>query len=266
MSTLTSTTVATSVQDQSQLSSGEIRHALFDVIKTKDRSGFKFTSIRESTVSRAKTSCYFKDLDKHTVSYVIVAGCGSAGMPAAYVIAKNRPDLRVNITESSIAPGGSSWLGGQLFNAMVIRKLSHLFLKEFGVPYEDEGVYVVLKHAALFNSSVLSKVLQFSIVKSFDAAAVEDLVSRPAAGGRDSLTVASVVTNWTLVTMAHSTPCYMDPDVVELEGYQNDGTRYMGKNHVVILSTTGHDSPFDAFSNKIMVSIDKNQELGDVKG
>ena len=187
-------------------------------------------------------------------------------MPAAYVIVKNKPDLRANINESSIAPGGSSWLGGQLFSDMVMRKLSHLFLKEFGVPYENEGVYVVLKHAALFNSSVLSKVLQFSIVKLFDAAAVEDLVSRPTAGGCDSLTVASAVTNWTLVPMTNSTPCYMDPDVVELEGYQNDGTLDMSKNHVVVLSTTGDDSTFDAFSDKIMVSIDKNQNLCDVKG
>ncbi|MCQ5098390.1 NAD(P)-binding protein, partial [Blautia producta] len=87
-------------------------------------------------------------------------GAGSSGLSAAYVIAKNRPDLKVCIIESSVAPGGGSWLGGQLFSAMVMRKPAHLFLQELEIPYEDEGDYIVVKHAALFISTVLSKVLQ----------------------------------------------------------------------------------------------------------
>lgn len=62
---------------------------------------------------------------------------------------------------------------------MVVRKPAHLFLEELGVPFEDEGnfvrcsshpsppsqqadagIQVVVRHAALFTSTVLSKVLQ----------------------------------------------------------------------------------------------------------
>lgn len=44
--------------------------------------------------------------------------------------------------------------------SMVVRKPMHTFLEEVGVPFEDEGDYVVVKHAALFTSTILSKVLQ----------------------------------------------------------------------------------------------------------
>ena len=59
-----------------------------------------------------------------------------------------------------MSPGGGAWLGGQLFSAMVIRKPAHTLLNELQIPYEDEGDYVVVKHAALFTSTLLSKVLQ----------------------------------------------------------------------------------------------------------
>lgn len=45
-------------------------------------------------------------------------------------------------------------------SAMVIRKPADSFLRELGVDFEDEGDYVVVKHAALFTSTILSKVLQ----------------------------------------------------------------------------------------------------------
>lgn len=65
---------------------------------------------------------------------------------------------------------------------MVIRKPAHLFLDELEISYEDEGTYVrsfhslgqrptelvfhvpqvVIKHAALFTSTILSKLLQVS--------------------------------------------------------------------------------------------------------
>ena len=41
--------------------------------------------------------------------------------------------------------------------AMVCRKPSHLFLDAVGVPYEDEGNFVVVKHAALFTATVSTK-------------------------------------------------------------------------------------------------------------
>lgn len=48
---------------------------------------------------------------------------------------------------------------GQLFSAMVMRKPADAFLRELGVPFEDEGDFVVVKHAvspsAFSNSFVL---------------------------------------------------------------------------------------------------------------
>lgn len=156
-----SATATTTTTSQLQLNSTSIEHALSDVVKTDDWSDFQFRPIRESTVSRAMTSRYFKDLDKFAVSDVVIIGCGSSGLSAAYVIAKNRPDLKIAILEANVAPGGGAWLGGQLFSAMIMRKPADLFLKELEIPYEDEGDYVVVKHAALFTSTLLSKVLQF---------------------------------------------------------------------------------------------------------
>lgn len=63
----------------------------------------------------------------------------------------------------------------QLFSAMVIRKPAHLLLNELNVPYEDEGDYVVVKHAALMTSTLLSKVLAQPNVKLFNATAAEDV-------------------------------------------------------------------------------------------
>lgn len=62
-----------------------------------------------------------------------------------------------------MSPGGGAWLGGQLMSAMIIRKPAHEFLDELNVPYEDEGNFVVVKHAALTTSVLLSKVLAVSL-------------------------------------------------------------------------------------------------------
>ena len=40
-----------------------------------------------------------------------------------------------------------------------VRKPAHHLLDELNVPYQDEGDYVVIKHASLFTSTLLSKVL-----------------------------------------------------------------------------------------------------------
>lgn len=77
-----------------------------------------------------------------------------------------------------VVAGGGAWLGGQLFSAMVVRKPAHLFLEEVGVPYEDQGDFVVIKHAALFTSTILSKVLARPNVKLFNAVCAEDLIIR----------------------------------------------------------------------------------------
>lgn len=220
-----------------------------------DWDSFKFAPIRESTVSRAMTRRYFADLDKYTESDVVIVGAGSAGLSATYTLAKNRPDLKIAIIEASVSPGGGCWLGGQLFSAMVLRKPAHLFLDDIDVEYEDEGDYVVVKHAALFMSTLMSKVLQFPNIKLFNATAVEDLITR-----RDDATgelrIAGVVTNWTLVALNHDTQSCMDPNTI---------------NANVVLSTTGHDGPFGAFSAKRLqtlgpVATEENFVLGGMRG
>lgn len=159
---------------------------------------FNFAPIRESQVSRAMTRRYFADLDKFAESDVVIVGAGSCGLSAAYTLSKARPDLKIAIVEASVSPGGGCWLGGQLFSAMVLRKPAEKFLDDIQVPYEDEGNYVVVKHAALFMSTLMSKVLAMPNVKLFNATCVEDLITRPAPEIPGGVRVVGVVTNWTL--------------------------------------------------------------------
>lgn len=164
--------------------------------------GFKFQPIRESTVSREMTTRYMKDLYDYAESDVIIVGAGSAGLSCAYELSKN-PTLKIALIEQSVSPGGGAWLGGQLFSAMVIRKPAHKLLDEIGVAYDEKEDYVVVRHAAEFTSTIMSKVLQRPNVKLFNATAVEDLIVRD---GR----VAGVVTNWALVTLfGHDTQSCM---------------------------------------------------------
>ena len=257
---------------------------------------FKFLPIRESTVSRAMTSRYFKDLHDYAECDVIIVGAGSAGLSCAYELSKD-PSIKIAIIEQGVAPGGGAWLGGQLFSSMIIRKPAHNLLDELDVPYEvrdgveffvfvferegergiarskkknpkrgkkthffsllsslplpllsldtfqDEGDYVVVKHAALMTSTLLSKTLARPNVKLFNATAAEDLVVKTdAAGGRR---VAGAVTNWTLVSLNHDTQMCMDPNVLECK---------------VMVSSTGHDGPMGASGVKRL------QKLGMITG
>ena len=73
---------------------------------------FKFAPIRESQVSRAMTRRYFADLDKYAESDIVIVGAGSCGLSTAYVLAKNRPDLKIAIIEAGVARAcrfESSW-------------------------------------------------------------------------------------------------------------------------------------------------------------
>ncbi|KAK4157695.1 thiazole biosynthetic enzyme [Chaetomidium leptoderma] len=212
---------------------------------------FSFAPIRESTVSRAMTRRYFADLDTHAETDIVIVGAGSCGLSAAYTLGKLRPDLRITLIEAGVAPGGGAWLGGQLFSAMVMRKPADVFLREVGVPFEDEGDYVVVKHAALFTSTVLARVLAMDNVKMFNATTVEDLITRPAEDGSQGVRIAGVVTNWTLVSMHHDDQSCMDPNTV---------------NAPVVISTTGHDGPFGAFSVKRLVSMKQLEQLGGMRG
>ncbi|TGO09562.1 hypothetical protein BTUL_0161g00150 [Botrytis tulipae] len=211
--------------------------------------GFTFAPIRESQVSRAMTRRYFNDLDTYAESDIVIVGAGSCGLSTAYMLGKARPDLKIAIIEASVSPGGGAWLGGQLFSAMVMRKPADAFLTDLGVPYEDEGDFVVVKHAALFTSTLLSKVLTFPNIKLFNATAVEDLITRQTTDG--NIRVAGVVTNWTLVTMHHDDQSCMDPNTI---------------NAPVVISTTGHDGPFGAFCVKRLVSMNQIKELGGMRG
>jgi thiamine thiazole synthase len=93
------------------------------------------------------TRRYFNDLDTYAESDIVIVGAGSCGLSTAYMLGKARPDLKIAIIEASVSPGGGAWLGGQLFSAMVMRKPADAFLADLGVPFEDEGDFVVVKHA-----------------------------------------------------------------------------------------------------------------------
>lgn len=180
------------------------------------------------------------------VSDVVILGAGSAGLSCCYTLAKARPDLRITLLEASVAPGGGCWLGGQLMSAMVVRKPAHSLLDEINCPYEDEGTHVVVKHAALFTSTILSKILQLPNVKLFNATCAEDLIIKKDAQGVQR--VNGVVTNWTLVTMAHGLQSCMDPATITAP---------------VVCSFCGHDGPFGAFAVKRLESAGMIK-LGDV--
>lgn len=218
---------------------------------------FKFAPIRESQVSRAMTSRYFKDMDTYAESDIVIVGAGSCGLSTAYVLGKARPDLKIAIIEASVSPGGGAWLGGQLFSAMVLRKPADKFLQDLGVPYEQDPTnenLIVIKHAALFTSTLLSKVLSFPNIKLFNATCVEDLITRPSedpVNNPAGLRIAGVVTNWTLVTQHHDDHSCMDPNTI---------------NAPLVISTTGHDGPFGAFCAKRLVSMNVVEKLAGMRG
>ncbi|XP_059441031.1 thiamine thiazole synthase, chloroplastic [Corylus avellana] len=197
-----------------------------------DLKAFTFDPIKESIVSREMTRRYMMDMITYADTDVVVVGAGSAGLSCAYELSKN-PSVQIAIIEQSVSPGGGAWLGGQLFSAMVVRKPAHLFLDELGIEYDEQDNYVVIKHAALFTSTIMSKLLARPNVKLFNAVAAEDLIVK---GGR----VGGVVTNWALVSMNHDTQSCMDPNVMEAK---------------VVVSSCGHDGPFGATGVKRLRSI-----------
>ncbi|KAF8147301.1 Thi4 family-domain-containing protein [Mycena galopus ATCC 62051] len=213
--------------------------------------GYRFAPIEEAQVTRAMIKRYFTTMYERAVSDVVIVGAGSAGLSCAYTLASRRPDLKVTIIEANVAPGGGAWLGGQLLTAMVIRKPADAFLRAIGVPYEEDegGAFVVVKHAALFTSTLLSRVLALPNVVLMNATAVEDLVTTTDFEGKAR--VAGVVTNWTLVALNHSTQSCMDPLTITAP---------------VVVTATGHDGPMGAFSAKRLVSMGLSEGLGNMRG
>jgi thiamine thiazole synthase len=222
---------------RAQAGKAEQAHQLNQLIASTPFDGYKFAPIREATINRAMTSRYFKDMHDYAECDVVITGAGSAGLSCAYELSKY-PDIKVAVIEQGVAPGGGAWLGGQLFSAMCVRKPAHELLDELEIPYEDEGDFVVIKHAALFTSTLLSKVLAAPNIKLFNATAVEDLVVRddPVRGRY----VGGAVTNWTLVSLNHDTQMCMDPNVIESK---------------VIVSSTGHDGPMGASGVKRLAKL-----------
>jgi thiamine thiazole synthase len=210
---------------------------------------YKFAPIEESQVSRAMIKRYFDMMYERAVSDVVIVGAGSAGLSCAFHLAKNRPELKITIIEANVAPGGGAWLGGQLMTPMIVRKPADRFLSEVGVPFDDEGPFVVVKHAALFTSTLLSRVLSFPNVVMFNATAVEDLIIRT--DHHSQQRVSGVVTNWTLVALNHDTQSCMDPNTITAP---------------IVISATGHDGPMGAFSAKRLVSAGLLKELGNMRG
>jgi len=197
-----------------------------------DINNFTFAPIKESIVAREMTRRYMTDMITHADTDVVIVGAGSAGLSCAFELSKN-PNINVAIVEQSVAPGGGAWLGGQLFSAMVVRKPAHRFLDEVGVTYDEMEDYVVIKHAALFTSTIMSKLLARPNVKLFNAVAAEDLIIK-------NERVSGVVTNWALVAQNHDSQSCMDPNVMEAR---------------VVVSSCGHDGPFGATGVKRLKSI-----------
>ncbi|KAI8967910.1 thiazole biosynthetic enzyme, chloroplastic [Mycotypha africana] len=200
--------------------------------KLEDFNNYKFAPIRESQVSREMVTRYMNDMLYYAESDVVIVGAGSANLSCAWELSKD-PNLKIAIIEQNVAPGGGCWLGGQLFSPMVVRKPAHKFLDELEIPYDEKDNYVVVKHAALFTSTCLAKVLARPNVKLFNATAVEDLIVK-------QNKVAGVVTNWTLVALNHDTQSCMDPNVIEAK---------------VVVSGCGHDGPMGASGVKRLESI-----------
>jgi thiamine thiazole synthase len=210
---------------------------------------YKFSPIREAEVNREMVSRYFKDMMEYAESDVIIVGAGSAGLTCAYELSKH-PDISICIIEQSVSPGGGCWLGGQLFSAMVVRKPADRILSELGVPFDvsANGNYVTVKHAALFTSTILSKVLQAPNVKLFNATAVEDLIIKTDENGVQR--VAGCVTNWSLVAQNHDTQSCMDPNVIEAK---------------IVVSCTGHDGPMGATGVKRLGQVGMLSEVPGMK-
>jgi len=205
-----------------------------------DMSKIQFSPIKESQVAKEMISRYMQDMLDYVQSDVIIIGAGPAGLAAAYELSKHE-NLKVALMEASVAPGGGGWVGGQLFSAMVVRKPAQEFLDEIEVSYDDKGDYVVIKHAALYTSTIISKVIKQG-VKLFNAVAVEDFIVKNGA-------VSGVVTNWAAVTRNHGVQSCMDPNVMEAR----------------VISTCGHDGPNGAYGVKRLAQLGLIEKLPGMK-
>ncbi|CAO3591487.1 unnamed protein product [Absidia cylindrospora] len=200
----------------------------------QDFDNYKFKPIRESQVNREMASRYMNDMLDYAETDVIIVGCGSAGLSCAWELTRIPMSRSPLLNKTCLLVVAAGWVVRYLFSAMIVRKPADVFLRDVGVPYDDASDnYVVVKHAALFTSTIMSKLLARPNVKLFNATAVEDLIVK-------DKKVAGVVTNWSLVTQAHDTQSCMDPNVMECK---------------VVVSGCGHDGPMGASGVKRLESI-----------
>ncbi|GAA5999400.1 hypothetical protein JCM11641_005173, partial [Rhodosporidiobolus odoratus] len=87
----------------------------------------------------------------------------------------------------------------------------------------------------------------------YNATACEDLITRPDPLSRvpGALRIAGVVTNYTLVTLAHGLQSCMDPQTMTAP---------------IVISGAGHDGPFGAFAVKRLASMGMLESLGNMRG
>jgi NADPH-dependent 2,4-dienoyl-CoA reductase/sulfur reductase-like enzyme len=121
-----------------------------------------FLPVSEPHIIEEMMKHYNKSMHIATKSDIIIVGSGMSGLACAYELSKLK-DIKVTLFDRNLAPGGSSWNGSQIYNAMVIRKPAHEFLFELGVPFEEKNTgegYVVVGHAATLTSTLISKCLK----------------------------------------------------------------------------------------------------------
>lgn len=196
----------------------------------------KFNGIRESTISRAMTCRDFDYLDKFAESDVVIISAGICGLSTAWFLVSTHPDLAIAVIEATVAPGRSAYLEGQLFIATGMRKPADQFLTALSVTFENERGYIIVKHAAIFTATLLSKYIEFPRIKLCNATAVENLITR--IEGRHKIKVAGVVFHWTLMAFNYNKRSCMASNTI---------------NSQVVISIAGHDGPFGTVSvNRLM--------------
>jgi sulfide-dependent adenosine diphosphate thiazole synthase len=148
--------------------------------------------IDEITISRAIIDRYFEKLKKTLDIDVAICGAGSAGLTAAYYLAK--AGHNVSVFERKLSAGGGMWGGGMLFNEIVVQESGKKILDELGVdtkPYNDDYFTADSIEAV---TTICSKALKAG-ARIFNCISVEDVMYKDEK-------IGGLVINWSPVEMA----------------------------------------------------------------